>query len=159
MKNKKKLLPLLLLFLVPITVYGAMLWDGSSNVENIKGNLELIQLKMDELKEENGNSKDTIREIQILLDQERGLKEQRERELADKQKEIDNKIAEIQEKIDENNRLKQELQEANEKVQDVDRLRNENAELKTDNNMLESQLEQALKDVKEIEKITDGMVE
>ena len=142
MKNKlKKALPLLLLFLIPITVFAAMNWQGTPHVENIKDNLELIQIKMNELKTENSGSKETIREIEILLEQETQLREQRERELQDKQQEIENKIAEIQEKIDEINQLK-----------------NQNAQIVTEKNNLKRQLEQALRDVQEIEALTEAMI-
>lgn len=148
------------------SVYAASLWRGSDNVEGIKSNLELIQVKMNELEDENGDSKETIREIEILLEQEKALREQRERELADKQTEIENKIAEIQEKIAENNRLKDELAKAIQKAQKVDKLEAEvdklEAELSkvtADRDGLESELKQALKDVQDIERITDGMVQ
>ena len=147
-------------------VYAANNWPGSGNVTNIKDNLAQISLKMDELKSENGDSKETIREIEILLEQETQLREQRERELADKQTEIENKIVEINEKIAENIDLKQQLQEALQKANQVDGLKAEVEQLKkdkailtTENNNLNNQLDQALKDVQEIEQITEAMIE
>lgn len=126
MKNKlKKTLPLLLLFLLPVTAYAAMHWKGTPHVTNIKDNLELIQVKMDELKSENGNSKETIRTIEILLEQEQALREQRERELADKQQEIQNKTDEINQKNQENNQLKQQLDQALRDVQEIERITQE----------------------------------
>ena len=129
---KKKIgLIVLMLMLATGTVFAAMTWKGSENVNNIKDNLTLIQLKMDGLESENN---ETIREIEILLEQEKGLREQRERELKDKQKEIENKIAEIQQK--------------NQEIQEV----------KSENDTMKQQLDQALKDVKEIEGITKEMI-
>ena len=93
MKKKITAGLIIVMMLATGTVYAAMHWSGTENVSNIKDNLELIQIKMDELKSENGSSKETIREIEILLEQEQALREQRERELADKQKEIEKMLA------------------------------------------------------------------
>ena len=146
MKNKLKsvmkyVLPIGIFLLITGTVFAAMNWQGTPHVENIKDNLELIQIKMNELKSENSGNKETIREIEILLEKETQLREQRERELQDKQQEIENKITEIQEKIDEINQLK-----------------NQNAQLVTEKNNLKRQLEQALRDVQEIEALTEAMI-
>lgn len=132
MKKKITIGLMVIALLATGTVYAATHWSGTENVTNIKNNLELIQIKMDGLESEN---KETIREIEILLEQEKALREQRERELVDKQKEIENKIAELQEK--------------NQEIQRV----------KAENDILEEQLKQALKDVKDIEKITEGMID
>lgn len=139
MKKKITIGLMVIALLATGTVYAAMHWSGTENVTNIKNNLELIQIKMDGLESEN---KETIREIEILLEQEKALREQRERELVDKQKEIENKIAEIQEKNQEINEVKLEIQQ-----------------VKAENDILEEQLKQALKDVKDIEKITEGMID
>lgn len=167
MKNKKRtILVVLALLLIPTTVYAMINWEGTENVENIKDNLELIQIKMDTLKEDSGSKDQTIREIEILLEQETALREQKERELQDKQKEIHNKIDEINQKIAENNKLIEKNNKLKEKADQVDglkaeveRLKNDNAVLTTDNNALRKQLDQALKDVKEIEAITNEMIQ
>lgn len=110
-------------FLLTVTgVYAAMHWEGTENVGNIKDNLALIQIKMDELKTENGGSKETIRKIEILLEQEQALREQRERELVGKQTEIENKNAEIQEKVAENDLMKQQLDQALRDVKDIEQI-------------------------------------
>ena len=154
-------------------VYAMINWEGTENVENIKGNLELIQTKINDLKSESGNKDQTIREIEILLKQETALREQRERELVNKQTEIDNKQTEIQNKIDEinqkiaennklieeNNQLKEKANQVDGLTAEVERLKNDNAVLTTDNNALRKQLDQALKDVKEIEAITGSMID
>lgn len=166
MKSKlKKVLPLLLLLMVPLSIYAATQWQGSQNVTNIKSNLALIQTKIDDLKSDAGNKDQTIREIEILLEQETGLRERRERELVDKQTEIENKIAEIQEKNNRIDELNQQVNEWKQKAGQVDgllaqveQLKNEKALLTTDNANLKAQLQQALVDVQEIEAITDGMV-
>ena len=180
MKNKfKKALPLLLLLMVPLSIYAAMNWEGSPNVAKIKDNLDLIQLKIDNLKTESGDKDETIRGIEILLEQEKALREQKESELAgkqteidNKQTEIDNKIAEIeeknntiQEKNNEINELKQQGNEWKQKAEQVDglltqveQLKTEKAQLTTNNAYLTNELDQALKDVQEIEAITEGMV-
>ena len=153
-------------------VYAMVSWEGTENVENIKDNLELIQIKINTLKEESGNKDQTIREIEILLEQETALRKQKEgelegkqKEIQDKQKEIQNKIDEINQKIAENNKLIEENNQLKEKANqveglkaEVENLKKDNAVLTTDNNSLRKQLDQALKDVKEIEAITEEMV-
>lgn len=155
-------------FLMTVTgVYAAMTWDGTENVENIKNNLVLIQNKIDTLKDSATNEQgQTIREIEILLEQETALRKQKEGELQGKQQEIQDKIDEINQKIAENNKLIEENNQLKDKANQVDglkteveNLKNENAVLTTDNNSLSGQLEQALKDVKEIERITNEMVQ
>ena len=152
--------------MMAVGVYGATNWAGSGNVTNIKTNLELIQTKINELKEDSGNKDQTIREIEILLEQETTLREQKERELQDKQKEIQDKIDEINQKIAENNKLIEENNKLKEKANKVDgltaeveKLKNDNSVLTTDNNALRKQLDQALKDVQEIERITESMID
>lgn len=154
------------------SVYAMVNWEGTENVGNIKDNLGLIQIKINTLKEESGNKDQTIREIEILLEQETALRKQKEGELQGKQTEIQNKQQEIQNKIDEinqkiteNNKLIEENNQLKEKANQVDGLKAEvenlkknNEVLTTDNNSLRQQLDQALKDVKEIEQITESMI-
>lgn len=153
-------------------VYAMVNWEGTENVENIKDNLELIQIKINTLKEDSGSKDQTIRDIEILLEQETALREQRERELVNKQTEIDNKQTEIQNKIneinqkiaennkliEENNQLKEKANKVGGLESEVENLKKDNAVLTTDNNSLRQQLDQALKDVKEIEQITESMI-
>ena len=117
MKKKITAGLIVIMMLATGTVYAAMQWSGTDNVNNIKDNLELIQIKMNGLESENN---ETIREIEILLEQEKQLREQRERELTDKQTEIENKIAEIQEKNQEIQEVKSENDKLKEKASQVD---------------------------------------
>lgn len=135
MKNQARriLTTLTLLLMIPVLALGAMAWRGSQPVTNIKTNLTLISEKMETLKKDSGNKDQVIRDIQILLEQEKGLREQRERELQDKQKEIQNKQTEIDQK---NGVIDQKNGEINTK---------------------EQELEQALRDVQEIERLTEEM--
>ena len=147
-------------------------WGGTENVDSIKDNLVLIQNKIDTLKEDSGSKDQTIRDIEILLEQETALRKQKEGELQGKQQEIQDKQKEIQDKIDEinqkiaennklieeNNKLKEEANQVDGLKTEVENLKNENAVLTTDNNALRKQLDQALKDVQEIEQITESMI-
>lgn len=136
MKNKKRIViaTLTLLILIPTFAFGASFWRGSTNVANVKNNLSLIQIKMDDLRNDSANAHNTIREIEILLEQEQQAREQRDRELVNKQTEIENKIKELQQKDERINQLIGEKQ------------------------VTENELQQALRDVEEIERLTVEML-
>ena len=132
-RTKTIIAALITLVLIPTVAFAALQWRGSQNVTNIKTNLSLISQKMDALKQSSGDKDKTIREIEILLEQQETLVKQKETELASKQQEIQNKIDEI-----------------NQKNQVIDE---KNAEINTK----EQELQQALRDVQEIERITEEM--
>ena len=132
-RTKTIIATLITLVLIPTVALAALQWRGSQNVTNIKTNLTLISQKMDTLKQDSGDKDKTIREIEILLEQQENLVKQKETELANKQKEIQQKVDEI-----------------NQKNQTIDQ---KNGEINTK----EQELQQALRDVQEIERITEEM--
>ena len=140
-KTKITLATIITLIILPTSVFAAMNWRGSDNVDNIKTNLTLISQKMDDLSNDSVDKDKTIKEVQELLKQQENLVKQKDDELNGKQKEIENKQKEIQQKID----------EMNEKNKVVDQ---KNVEINTK----EQELQQALEDVREIERLTEEMV-
>lgn len=122
MKNKKKLLPLLLLFLVPITAYAAIQWQGTPHVDNIKTNLQLISVKLDDLSNANKDKDKEIKEIRKLLEQAENDFQQQANELEEVKQEnavlsTDNRSLE--------NQLGQALKDVQEIEQITERLAND----------------------------------
>lgn len=115
MKNKKKLLPLLLLFLVPITAYAAIQWQGTPHVDNIKNNLQLISVKLDDLSNENKDKDKEIKEIQELLEQAENDFQQQENELEEVKQE--NAVLST-----DNRSLENQLEQALKDVQEIEQI-------------------------------------
>lgn len=115
MKNKKKLLPLLLMFLIPITAYAAMQWQGTPHVDNIKNNLELISVKLDDLKTSDEVKDKEIKDIQKLLEQAEKDAQKQSNEL----EEVKQENATL--KTD-NNALNKQLEQALKDVQEIEQI-------------------------------------
>lgn len=136
MKNKlKKVLPILLLFLVPLTIFAATQWRGSGNVDSIKDNLALIQTKIDNLKADVGDKDQTIEQIEKLLKNEKELRQAREVK-------IEELLAEIEE-------LKQ-TQNASGKEQKIKDLEAEVETLKTEKAQLTTNISGLNKQIKDL---------
>ena len=137
MKNKlKKVLPILLLFLVPLTIFAATQWRGSGNVDNIKDNLALIQIEINKLKDAATNEDgQTIEQIEKLLKNEKELRR-------DKEDEIEGLLAEIEE-------LKQ-TQNASGKEQKIKDLEAEVETLKTEKAQLTTNISGLNKQIKDL---------
>lgn len=115
MKNKKKLLPLLLIFLIPVTAYAAMQWQGTPRVENIKTNLGLISLKLDDLKASNEVKDKEVKDIQKLLEQAEKDAQKQSNEL----EEVQQENATL--KTD-NNALNKQLEQALKDVREIEQI-------------------------------------
>lgn len=135
MKNKfKKALPILLLLMLPVSIYAATQWRGSENVDNIKGNLALIQIEIDKLKNAATNEDgQTIEQIEKLLKNEEKLRQENEDR-------IKNLLAKIEE-LEQNQNASGKQQEIKELKAEVEKLKTEKAQLTTNISGLNKQIE------------------
>lgn len=123
-KNIKRLLitGATLILLIPVVVYAATFWKGSENVENIHNNLSQINVLIDDLKGDNENKDNTIKEIEKLVKEQEKTIQKQVKEIGklkeDKNKHND-KVDELEDEIDQ---LEDELKQAYEDVKGIEKV-------------------------------------
>lgn len=119
---KRTLITLSILFIVPLTVYAATQWKGSKNVENIHNNLSRITVLIDDLRGENTNKDNTIKQIEKLIREQEKAIQDRDKQIDSLKKDIGKQGEDLEKAENKLKVVEDELDQAYEDVKQIEKV-------------------------------------